>query len=50
MDDAGYPAGDLRGEIARLRERLFLLGRASRRINESLDFDRVLQGVPETLA
>ncbi len=45
MDDAGYQAGDLLGEIARLRERLSLLSQASRRINESLDFDQVLQGV-----
>ena len=43
-DDAGYQAGDHRGEIARLRECLSLLSQASRRINESLDFDDVLQG------
>ena len=41
MDDAG----DLLGEIARLRERLSLLSQASLRINESLEFDQVLQGV-----
>ena len=40
MDDAGY----LLGEIARLRERLSRLSQASRRINERLDFDQVLQG------
>ena len=45
MDDAGYQAGDHLGEIARLRERLSRLSQASRRINESLDFDQVLQGV-----
>ena len=45
MDDAGYQAGDYLGEIARLRERLSLLSQASRRINESLEFDQVLQGV-----
>ena len=44
MDDAGNQAGDHLGEIARLRERLSLLSQASRRINESLDFDDVLQG------
>ena len=32
-------------EIADLRERLTRLSQASRRINESLDFDQVLQGV-----
>ena len=32
-------------EIAELRERLSQLAQASRRINESLDFDTVLQGV-----
>ncbi len=32
-------------EIQALRERLSRLSRASRRINESLDFDQVLQGV-----
>ena len=31
-------------EIETLRERLSLLSQASRRINEGLDFDRVLQG------
>ena len=45
MADAGYQAGDHLGEIARLRERLSRLSQASRRINESLDFDQVLQGV-----
>ena len=45
MHDAGYQAGDHLGEIARLRERLSRLSQASRRINESLDFDQVLQGV-----
>ncbi len=44
MDHAGNQAGDHEGEIARLRERLSLLSQASRRINESLDFDAVLQG------
>ena len=37
-------AEDQRGEIAALRERLSLLSQASLRINESLDFDTVLQG------
>ena len=32
-------------EIEALQERLSLLSAASRRINESLDFDQVLQGV-----
>ena len=32
-------------EIAELRERFSRLADASRRINESLDFDKVLQGV-----
>ena len=32
-------------EIGALRERLSRLSAASRRINESLDFDQVLQGV-----
>ena len=45
MEDTGYQAGDHLGEIARLRERLSRLSQASRRINESLDFDQVLQGV-----
>ena len=35
-------------EIAGLRERLSLLSEASLRINDSLDFDRVLQGVLES--
>jgi len=36
---------DLDRELAALRERLSRLSEASLRINESLDFDRVLQGV-----
>ena len=46
MDDAG----DLLGEIARPRERLSRLSQASLRINESLEFDQVLQGALETSA
>ena len=38
-------SGDRDREIAELRERLSRLSEASRRINESLDFDRVLQDV-----
>ena len=38
-------AGDLAQENQALRERLSRLSEASRRINESLDFDNVLQGV-----
>ena len=37
-----------RGEIAALRERLTKLSEASRRINEHLDFDAVLQDVVES--
>ena len=37
-------------EIEALRERLSRLSEASRRINESLDFDAVLQGVSRLLA
>ena len=39
------PADDAAAEGARLRERLSRLSEASRRVNESLDFDSVLQGV-----
>ena len=35
----------LEREVQSLRDRLFRLGAASRRINESLDFGTVLQGV-----
>ena len=38
-------AGDLAQENEALRERLSRLSQASLRINESLDFDTVLQGV-----
>ena len=38
-------ADDQAREIAELRDRLSRLSQASRRINESLDFDTVLQGV-----
>ncbi len=39
----GLPSGD--EEVSALRERLARLGEASLRINESLEFDAVLQGV-----
>ena len=39
------PSEELQGEVAALRERLSRLSEASRRINESLDFQTVLQGV-----
>ena len=39
------PADDQAREIAELRDRLSRLSQASLRINESLDFDTVLQGV-----
>ena len=39
------PRDDLRRENRALRERLALLSQASLSINESLDFDTVLQGV-----
>ena len=45
MDDTGYRASDHLAEIEMLRERLTLLSQASRHINETLDFDAVLQGV-----
>ena len=38
-------ADDQAREIAELRDRLSRLSQASLRINESLDFDTVLQGV-----
>ena len=38
-------ADDQAQEIAKLRDRLSRLSQASLRINESLDFDTVLQGV-----
>ncbi len=44
MDHDENQAGEHLEEIATLRERLSLLSQASRRINESLDFDTVLQG------
>ena len=44
MNHAEDQAEDQPGEIARLQERLSLLSQASLRINESLDFDTVLQG------
>ena len=39
------PSQEPQGEVAALRERLSRLSEASRRINESLDFQTVLQGV-----
>ena len=39
------PADNATAEITRLRERLSRLSEASLRVNESLDFDAVLQGV-----
>ncbi|MYD89544.1 MAG: GAF domain-containing protein, partial [Caldilineaceae bacterium SB0662_bin_9] len=39
------PVDNAAAESARLRERLSQLSEASRRVNESLDFDSVLQGV-----
>ena len=44
MDHDENQTGEHLEEIATLRERLSLLSQASRRINESLDFDDVLQG------
>ena len=44
-DRSVKPADDAAAESARLRERLSRLSEASRRVNESLDFDSVLQGV-----
>ena len=38
------PSQEPQGEVAALRERLSRLSEASRRINESLDFQTVLQG------
>ncbi len=41
-------SGELQRESAALRERLSRLSQASRRINESLDFDKVLQDVVDS--
>ena len=41
-------AGELERENQALRDRLSRLSQASLRINESLDFETVLQGVPDS--